>query len=790
MEGEQFKTICTVHGPIVIRDDSHSPPTVHSSIIFDESTIVDYQDERNINVSSPVRDLVPTISSPPRLPKLCSSPSKIPDSPDEVVTDDSDPETPYFFRGDSRITLNPGATVDFGEHLYVFRDGKCFPLSPDIVMYPGEPVYKMKGVMNPVRVHRDSPVCDREEFPFTSQASMIQRADSREDIRCETTGEIIQCESPSEDILTESSRDDTRPESPRERTQCYVSRKDVCHDVSWKYPLGEDCKECRKQNDENFERTNHLTEEVLKTLYPCSTLHLKVMLFIIRQMYDTFDTERNYKRTYRLRWVKNIGLIESDLVGFTHRLLKNVICDCFLDRLGVAAQRDDLDRMKGNHAVDVLTAWTSLRKTCNIRCIYQFISRLYSQDRCLTLLLRAHFDSIESKHLERISAILRKKVATITQGIVDMYAEEGFHWDGYFRFINTGHPLYLAFTGKVPLTPGVFEGLVPPYSLKIGETMVDDLSTKLRSDDVNYRDVGLVTRKGDRPFAIRPFDNIGFQKRELRQAIIKAVTGSEKRKGIIKDSAKVDVVKKTLNLSLLTGKASDKEFLLPGFAVVDPRVAKYRRTDYAHGYIMGKSYYEHVYRRLMSTTCMAPVESLSLMDYDLMKKMTIRNGLQWNPQVTDSHIHTLIGVLEEASIGESCIKKADDKYLSVFSMRCVKWFVDVYNKCRPYVEYKGEVGRVPESMIDSKLGECDNIDNTETIMLLIMREMTGMTTEAVLFICDSFGCHIKERDLRKINKGQALQILGWHLRPHNYDGNGIIVCPFPNGEGVNLSEME
>lgn len=119
-------------------------------------------------------------------------------------------------------------------------------------------------------------------------------------------------------------------------------------------------------------------------------------------------------------------------------------------------------------------------------------------------------------------------------------------WDNYFGFYNTKSQMYLALTGKTPLTPASFRAVYP------------NVKPIVFSPEHEKRDKDLPQRRLDHIWSNTTCDVSGWTIRNLKEAIIS--TGLGKCGG-------VSSLPQVLNFKLITGNEKDTNMTLPGLTL-------------------------------------------------------------------------------------------------------------------------------------------------------------------------------------------------------------------------------
>ena len=145
--------------------------------------------------------------------------------------------------------------------------------------------------------------------------------------------------------------------------------------------------------------------------------------------------------------------------------------------------------------------------------------------------------------------------------IIDSFMKgNGYSWNGYFGYVNVEHPLYLAYIGKLDLSPETFK--------YIPGNQITPIETFTKVGDVEY---GL---ERDKALSRTTYNTSGYRcvghgwnKPQLIEAISKLAQKKAEEKCVD--------VKEVLSLKLFTGVDEHSVNPLPGFACV-----KYYNDDF------------------------------------------------------------------------------------------------------------------------------------------------------------------------------------------------------------------
>lgn len=145
----------------------------------------------------------------------------------------------------------------------------------------------------------------------------------------------------------------------------------------------------------------------------------------------------------------------------------------------------------------------------------------------------------------------------------------GYEWNGYYGYVKTNHPMYLAWKGDLELSPETFhlgceEGMLIKYKDDIKERNLHTLPSTTRG---SFKYVGSCSwSKSDIQKAILKasgFSTSLEHKVYILQNSIRHLTGNDIEDKYITSKT----LRETLNLSLLTGNPGHKDIPLPSLGI-------------------------------------------------------------------------------------------------------------------------------------------------------------------------------------------------------------------------------
>lgn len=164
---------------------------------------------------------------------------------------------------------------------------------------------------------------------------------------------------------------------------------------------------------------------------------------------------------------------------------------------------------------------------------------------------------------EKIDTLpLSESISSDLRIIIDKQMNDsGYIWNGYFQYVNPNHPVYLAWSGQMSLNPYTFELGVDEDM--IHKPIVDDGEVKPEPYNISRYSLGCGWKKADIINSIlsSTLSILG------REDLITKPCNDKKQKLKPHGFGTSDILRRYLNMSIITGNPLDSNIPLPGFGI-------------------------------------------------------------------------------------------------------------------------------------------------------------------------------------------------------------------------------